>query len=199
MAETETKSGTLVFAVNGERFELPTIDPSTTLLEFLRSQTRFKSAKLSCGEGCSVSLFLSLTVVYVCVSYSRYFWELSRRYAGLQPWLLFLWCLGGYLLDFKLSCLPMIGVVAICFSMLCNLIVLLLEYWEFETFEDFVFCVFVFWFSFSLRSLFGSNHGPHGSTSYWRVWTVLILVMWTKPVFYSEPYVLVSTHYIDTC
>ena len=63
----------------------------------------------------------------------------------------------------------MIGVVAICFSMLCNLIVLLLEYWEFETFEDFVFCVFVFWFSFSLRSLLGSNHGPHGSTSYWRV------------------------------
>ncbi|KAF3439511.1 hypothetical protein FNV43_RR17789 [Rhamnella rubrinervis] len=51
MAETETRSGTLVFAVNGERFELPTIDPSTTLLEFLRSQTRFKSAKLSCGEG----------------------------------------------------------------------------------------------------------------------------------------------------
>nr|UEN74745.1 abscisic-aldehyde oxidase [Silybum marianum] len=41
----------LVFAVNGERFELSTIDPSTTLLQFLRSQTRFKSVKLGCGEG----------------------------------------------------------------------------------------------------------------------------------------------------
>lgn len=43
--------GNLVFAVNGERFELPSADPSTTLLHFLRSQTRFKSAKLGCGEG----------------------------------------------------------------------------------------------------------------------------------------------------
>ncbi|CAH9100152.1 unnamed protein product [Cuscuta epithymum] len=41
----------LVFAVNGERFELPSADPSTTLLHFLRSQTRFKSPKLGCGEG----------------------------------------------------------------------------------------------------------------------------------------------------
>lgn len=29
----------LVFAVNGQRFEVCNIDPSTTLLEFLRSQT----------------------------------------------------------------------------------------------------------------------------------------------------------------
>ncbi|XP_015873264.3 indole-3-acetaldehyde oxidase-like isoform X1 [Ziziphus jujuba] len=50
--ETETgTNGSLVLAVNGERFELPTIDPSTTLLEFLRSHTPFKSVKLSCGEG----------------------------------------------------------------------------------------------------------------------------------------------------
>ncbi|XP_022731818.1 indole-3-acetaldehyde oxidase-like [Durio zibethinus] len=41
----------LVFAVNGQRFELSNVDPSTTLLEFLRSQTPFKSVKLSCGEG----------------------------------------------------------------------------------------------------------------------------------------------------
>ncbi|KAK4407533.1 Indole-3-acetaldehyde oxidase [Sesamum angolense] len=41
----------LVFKVNGERFEVPEIDPSTTLLEFLRSKTRFKSVKLGCGEG----------------------------------------------------------------------------------------------------------------------------------------------------
>ncbi|XP_048324777.2 indole-3-acetaldehyde oxidase isoform X1 [Ziziphus jujuba] len=51
MGGTQTATGNLVFAVNGERFELPTIDPSTTLLEFLRSHTPFKSVKLSCGEG----------------------------------------------------------------------------------------------------------------------------------------------------
>ncbi|POO01417.1 Aldehyde oxidase/xanthine dehydrogenase [Trema orientale] len=51
MALTETRGGSLVFAINGERFELPTVDPSTTLLEFLRTQTRFKSVKLGCGEG----------------------------------------------------------------------------------------------------------------------------------------------------
>lgn len=44
-------SGFLVFQVNGERFELPEIDPSTTLNEFLRTKTRFKSVKLACGEG----------------------------------------------------------------------------------------------------------------------------------------------------
>ncbi|KAH7541876.1 hypothetical protein FEM48_Zijuj02G0013900 [Ziziphus jujuba var. spinosa] len=48
---TERKTGSLVFAVNGERFELPAVDPSTTLLEFLRTQTPFKSVKLGCGEG----------------------------------------------------------------------------------------------------------------------------------------------------
>ncbi|KAJ0982588.1 hypothetical protein J5N97_010843 [Dioscorea zingiberensis] len=44
-------SRSLVFAINGERFELSEVDPSTTLLEFLRTETRFKGAKLSCGEG----------------------------------------------------------------------------------------------------------------------------------------------------
>lgn len=54
MEERETairRRENLLFAVNGERFELSTVDPSTTLLQFLRSQTRFKSVKLSCGEG----------------------------------------------------------------------------------------------------------------------------------------------------
>ncbi|XP_020211334.1 abscisic-aldehyde oxidase [Cajanus cajan] len=41
----------LVFGVNGERFELSNVDPSTTLLEFLRTHTSFKSVKLGCGEG----------------------------------------------------------------------------------------------------------------------------------------------------
>ena len=54
--ENETvrgKSSNLVFAINGLRFELhgDDIDPSTTLLEFLRTHTPFKSVKLSCGEG----------------------------------------------------------------------------------------------------------------------------------------------------
>ncbi|GMG98377.1 hypothetical protein Nepgr_000217 [Nepenthes gracilis] len=51
MEGREAEEGSLTFAVNGERFELPSIDPSTTLLEFLRSQTRYKSVKLGCGEG----------------------------------------------------------------------------------------------------------------------------------------------------
>ncbi|RZC94031.1 hypothetical protein C5167_016725 [Papaver somniferum] len=42
----------LVFAINGERVELLHInDHSTTLLEFIRTQTRFTGTKLSCGEG----------------------------------------------------------------------------------------------------------------------------------------------------
>ncbi|MCD7449394.1 aryl-alcohol oxidase 2 [Datura stramonium] len=45
------RSGNLVFAVNGERFELACVDPSTTLLQFLRYHACFKSPKLGCGEG----------------------------------------------------------------------------------------------------------------------------------------------------
>ncbi|RDX68449.1 Abscisic-aldehyde oxidase [Mucuna pruriens] len=49
----------LVFGVNGERFELSHVDPSTTLLEFLRTRTRFRSVKLGCGEGgCGACLVL---------------------------------------------------------------------------------------------------------------------------------------------
>lgn len=58
---SETPTTTLVFAVNGEKFELSNVDPSTTLLEFLRIQTRFKSVKLGCGEG----LFIHLVVEFV--------------------------------------------------------------------------------------------------------------------------------------
>ncbi|GER40669.1 aldehyde oxidase [Striga asiatica] len=48
---TSAEDGSLVFEVNRESFEVHEIDPSTTLLEFLRSRTRFKSVKLGCGEG----------------------------------------------------------------------------------------------------------------------------------------------------
>uniref|UniRef100_A0ACD5U9F2 Uncharacterized protein n=1 Tax=Avena sativa TaxID=4498 RepID=A0ACD5U9F2_AVESA len=42
----------VVFAVNGERFELRDgDDPGATLLEFLRSRARFTGPKLGCGEG----------------------------------------------------------------------------------------------------------------------------------------------------
>ncbi|MCD7452729.1 aryl-alcohol oxidase 2 [Datura stramonium] len=49
--EEALKNGILVFAVNGQRFEIPSVDPSTTLLQFLRTETCFKSPKLGCGEG----------------------------------------------------------------------------------------------------------------------------------------------------
>ncbi|RZC78957.1 hypothetical protein C5167_003225 [Papaver somniferum] len=46
------KKNKLVFAINGERFQISNIyDHSTTLLEFIRTQTRFTGTKLSCGEG----------------------------------------------------------------------------------------------------------------------------------------------------
>ncbi|KAL2239999.1 UNVERIFIED_CONTAM: Indole-3-acetaldehyde oxidase [Sesamum indicum] len=52
-------SDCLAFDVNGETFEVPEIEPSTTLLEFLRTRTRFKSVKLGCGEGgCGACLVL---------------------------------------------------------------------------------------------------------------------------------------------
>ncbi|KAG2641363.1 hypothetical protein PVAP13_2KG177800, partial [Panicum virgatum] len=43
----------LVLAVNGRRFEAAAdeLDPSTTLLEFIRTRTPFRGPKLGCGEG----------------------------------------------------------------------------------------------------------------------------------------------------
>uniref|UniRef100_A0A0D9WXP8 FAD-binding PCMH-type domain-containing protein n=1 Tax=Leersia perrieri TaxID=77586 RepID=A0A0D9WXP8_9ORYZ len=43
----------VVFALNGERYEVAAgeVDPSTTLLEFIRTRTPFKGPKLGCGEG----------------------------------------------------------------------------------------------------------------------------------------------------
>lgn len=55
----------LVFAVNGERFELESFDPSTTLLEFLRTCTKYKSAKLGCGEGEHLFCFQCCSVLWV--------------------------------------------------------------------------------------------------------------------------------------
>lgn len=55
---TSTNKNVLVFAINGKRYEVScdSTHPSTTLLEFLRSHTPFKSVKLSCGEGLSILL-----------------------------------------------------------------------------------------------------------------------------------------------
>ena len=50
----------VVLAVNGERYEAAGADPSTTLLEFLRTRTPVRGPKLGCGEGtCHLSLSLS--------------------------------------------------------------------------------------------------------------------------------------------
>ena len=67
--ERETRNN-LVFAVNGERFELSTVDPSTTLLEFLRSRTRFKSVKLSCGEGSCVRVSMCVAILFCVIENS---------------------------------------------------------------------------------------------------------------------------------
>uniref|UniRef100_A0A453M0P7 Uncharacterized protein n=1 Tax=Aegilops tauschii subsp. strangulata TaxID=200361 RepID=A0A453M0P7_AEGTS len=41
----------VVLAVNGARHEAAGVDPSTTLLEFLRTRTPVRGPKLGCGEG----------------------------------------------------------------------------------------------------------------------------------------------------
>ncbi|CAN6297514.1 unnamed protein product [Urochloa humidicola] len=41
----------VVVAVNGKRYEAAGVEPSTTLLEFLRTQTPVRGPKLGCGEG----------------------------------------------------------------------------------------------------------------------------------------------------
>ncbi|OEL16678.1 hypothetical protein BAE44_0022302, partial [Dichanthelium oligosanthes] len=38
-------------AVNGQRYEAAGVDPSATLLEFLRTRTPVRDPKLGCGEG----------------------------------------------------------------------------------------------------------------------------------------------------
>ncbi|KAL5196931.1 hypothetical protein ABZP36_000443 [Zizania latifolia] len=52
----------VVFALNGERYEVAAadVDPSTTLLEFIRTRTPFKGPKLGCGEGTFVRSFVQL-------------------------------------------------------------------------------------------------------------------------------------------
>ncbi|KAI5083886.1 hypothetical protein GOP47_0000055 [Adiantum capillus-veneris] len=52
----------LLFALNGHRVEIPSPDPSMTLLSFLRSHTQLTGTKLSCGEGgCGACLVLLST------------------------------------------------------------------------------------------------------------------------------------------
>jgi xanthine dehydrogenase iron-sulfur cluster and FAD-binding subunit A len=47
----------VVFALNGQRYEVGGVDPSTRLLEFIRTQTPFTGPKLGCGEGMGASIF----------------------------------------------------------------------------------------------------------------------------------------------
>ena len=84
----ETANQSLVFVVNGQRFELSQVDPSTTLLEFLRSQTSFTSVKLSCGEGCFFfASSLSLTSPFISEEvYHRIaviVWSLGKKWITL--------------------------------------------------------------------------------------------------------------------
>ncbi|TVU44679.1 hypothetical protein EJB05_04128, partial [Eragrostis curvula] len=51
MGKPAAAAGTVVLAVNGKRYEAAGVDPSTTLLEFLRTQTPVRGPKLGCGEG----------------------------------------------------------------------------------------------------------------------------------------------------
>ncbi|XP_024538449.1 probable aldehyde oxidase 1 [Selaginella moellendorffii] len=47
----EPPQGSLVFALNGNRVELHHVDPSMTLLAFLRNEAALTGTKLGCGEG----------------------------------------------------------------------------------------------------------------------------------------------------
>ena len=77
----------LVFAINGERFEVSDIHPSTTLLEFLRLRTPFKGAKLSCGEGFSFFLHLSTLLFYFYLlqcSYIHLLWSYASLFLSVS-------------------------------------------------------------------------------------------------------------------
>jgi abscisic-aldehyde oxidase len=52
----------LVFALNGRRYEVAAgdVDPSTRLVEFIRTRTPFKGTKIGCGEGTYVSVQMFL-------------------------------------------------------------------------------------------------------------------------------------------
>lgn len=81
----ETKKMELEFAVNGERFNINSVDPSTTLLEFLRSNTPFKSVKLGCGEGnLSLSHSLSSLFLFFCFL-GKIYCSFHRKVVPLCP------------------------------------------------------------------------------------------------------------------
>nr|CAB3492938.1 unnamed protein product [Digitaria exilis] len=50
-AAAAAQPATVVLAVNGRRYEAAGVEPSMTLLEFLRTQTPVRGPKLGCGEG----------------------------------------------------------------------------------------------------------------------------------------------------
>jgi xanthine dehydrogenase iron-sulfur cluster and FAD-binding subunit A len=66
MGEAVAKKGTVVLAVNGKRYEAAGVDPSTTLLEFLRTQTPVRGPKLGCGEGTYVHPGASSCARIIC-------------------------------------------------------------------------------------------------------------------------------------
>jgi hypothetical protein len=62
----------VVFALNGRRYEVAggEVDPSTTLLEFIRTGTPFTGTKLGCGEGTYLR-YLCMQAAYSSVHKSR--------------------------------------------------------------------------------------------------------------------------------
>lgn len=57
----------VVFALNGERQEVAAadVDPSTTLLEFIRTRTPFRGPKLGCGEGIPYVYVIMYYIIYL--------------------------------------------------------------------------------------------------------------------------------------
>ena len=63
------KRAVVVVALNGERVDVESPDPSLTLLSFLRSHTRFTGTKLSCADGASLLLSLLSYLIPLILSY----------------------------------------------------------------------------------------------------------------------------------
>jgi len=81
-AAAAESSSTVVLAVNGKRYEAAGVDPSTSLLEFLRTQMPVRGPKLGCGEGTLRQIrapLLSFRLSYVSFWAS---WQLPSRHGS---------------------------------------------------------------------------------------------------------------------
>lgn len=102
----ESEHRPLVFALNGQRVELSSVDPATTLLSYIRSETPFKGTKRGCGEGkeildtipalwvycfdettqgIRVCLFICFDEEFVMVFVFRWLWSMCGNVGEVQP------------------------------------------------------------------------------------------------------------------